>query len=458
MPTNVRRSRHPYLVVAVLRDVPDPRQRLVTAALVDAQVLHRYPRDGEVGDLELHLHGTLRERLAVVVGDRGQPAARVERELLLALELLDAPHNHVAIRQVLGRADGGLERRALHVRRHRNVELHVLGDGLGLELRNRADREVDARGGLVVHQDVAREERLDVTVDAICHELELAVRRDEGDGPVRLEALQLDALVELYVLHVDGFHVVGAAGGDAAGGGSATRRRHLEHRLVVHAQKHLRHAREVGLHFEAAADLRAEHRSRHGDHDVQALHHVEEYLVLLVLDPLPAPRDGVGHGRGRPDGVGGQLVEAVANALPEDADFRGLRVAVVEHLVEQLVYDDEVLADALLPQGLEVALQDLDEAVEEGEHHGDVVVGRGRGQEVHVVVQHPAEGASVAVVHRPDRVRLLEEHFGVKGLADVGQHVVPVRAADHHLPLAVEDVYPADASHFLSVRRFRVCP
>lgn len=41
------------------------------------------------------------------------------------------------------------------------------------------------------------------------------------------------------------------------------------------------------------------------------------------------------------------------DVLLQDARLRGLRVAEVHHLIEQLVDDDEVVADGLLLQVLE---------------------------------------------------------------------------------------------------------
>jgi hypothetical protein len=70
----------------------------------------------------------------------------------------------------------------------------------------------------------------------------------------------------------------------------------------------------------------------------------------------------------------------------EDLGLGGLRVAKVHHLVEQLVYDDEVVADGLLLERLEVFCKDLDDLVEEEKDLGGVGVALGEGEDVEVVM------------------------------------------------------------------------
>jgi hypothetical protein len=72
---------------------------------------------------------------------------------------------------------------------------------------------------------------------------------------------------------------------------------------------------------------------------------------------------------------------------------RHLRVPKVHHLIEQLVRDDEVVADALLVDLVEVALEHLDHAVQKVEHHHCVGVLLGHRHEDEVVVAHVDERA-----------------------------------------------------------------
>lgn len=88
-------------------------------------------------------------------------------------------------------------------------------------------------------------QRFHLRVQPVAHQLELAVGRDEADGPVVLEPRQPHALMELDVFHLDSF---------------SPRRppRRLEHDLVVQAQPQLRHAAEIAFEFDRAEDFAAE--------------------------------------------------------------------------------------------------------------------------------------------------------------------------------------------------------
>ena len=76
----------------------------------------------------------------------------------------------------------------------------------------------------------------------------------------------------------------------------------------------------------------------------------------------------------------------LGDVLLEDLGLGRLRVAKVHHLVEQLVYDDEVVADGFLLEDLEVLGEDLDDLVQEQEDLGGVGVALREGEEVEVVV------------------------------------------------------------------------
>ena len=137
------------------------------------------------------------------------------------------------------------------------------------------------------HVALDPDQRLHLRVQPVAHELELPVRRDEADRAVVLESAQPYTLVEFHVLHLHGL---------------APRRppRRLEHDLVVQPQPQLGHAAEVAFQLHGAEDLGAEHVARGGDEQVEGLDDVEEDFVFAVADPFGPPRDGVGHGDGRP--------------------------------------------------------------------------------------------------------------------------------------------------------------
>ena len=131
------------------------------------------------------------------------------------------------------------------------------------------------------------DERLDLRVEPVAHELELAVRRNEGDGAVVLEARQPHALVELDVLHLY-----------RLAPGRPSRR--LEHGLVIEAEPQLGHAAQVAFQLDGAEDLAAEDVAGGADEEVEGFDDVEEDFIFPVSYPFAAPADGVGDGDGRP--------------------------------------------------------------------------------------------------------------------------------------------------------------
>ena len=77
-----------------------------------------------------------------------------------------------------------------------------------------------------------------------------------------------------------------------------------------------------------------------------------------------------------------------------------MRVAIIHHLIEQFIHNDEVVADGLLLYILEVAFEDVDEGVEEGEDQDCVVILLGDGDEVEVVVLVEVEEVVVLVLNQ----------------------------------------------------------
>ena len=130
------------------------------------------------------------------------------------------------------------------------------------------------------HLGLCPDERPHGRGDAVRHELELAVGRDEADRPVVLEARQAHALVELDVLHLDGLPARVAA-------------RALEHYLVVQPEPKFGHARQVALHLDRAEDLRADDVAVRIHKQVDALDDVQEDFVLTVADTFGPPRDSI---------------------------------------------------------------------------------------------------------------------------------------------------------------------
>jgi hypothetical protein len=76
-----------------------------------------------------------------------------------------------------------------------------------------------------------------------------------------------------------------------------------------------------------------------------------------------------------------------------------LRVSIVHHLVEKLIDDDEVVPDGLFLDIFEVAFEDIDESMEEGEDKDGIIILFGDGDKVEVVVFVEVEEVVVLVLY-----------------------------------------------------------
>jgi hypothetical protein len=81
-----------------------------------------------------------------------------------------------------------------------------------------------------------------------------------------------------------------------------------------------------------------------------------------------------------------EFVGLLCNVFLEDLRLGGLRVAKVHHLIQQLIYNDEVVADGFFLKRLEVFGEDLDDLVEEEEDLGGIGVAFRECEEVEVIM------------------------------------------------------------------------
>jgi hypothetical protein len=84
-------------------------------------------------------------------------------------------------------------------------DLNVVGGASSLELGLAFDDVLDPAPSMTFDGGLDPYERLDGCGEAIGHELEFAIGRYEGNGPVVLEPGKTNALVEFDVLHFDRF-------------------------------------------------------------------------------------------------------------------------------------------------------------------------------------------------------------------------------------------------------------
>jgi hypothetical protein len=160
---------------------------LVGALLVDLEEAHLHPRGGVHGDGEVHADGRAHPGLLLGVGQ--QVHHGVQRAFAHALEGGDLPHQRALPGLVLGapavygypRGGGG--------GRHGDLDDHRGGAQLLGEVRGHL--EVGQQLGLALLHDVGQQaEGLRGGGHAVAHQLELAVRGDEGDGALRVELAQ----------------------------------------------------------------------------------------------------------------------------------------------------------------------------------------------------------------------------------------------------------------------------
>ena len=246
------------MVVAVLSDIPDPGEGLVAGLLDDLEVAHLDARGGKVGDLKLD--ADWRFALVEVSDDAGQAKVGLHQVFFAARERLDRPDDRVSFRRILAVANSSLELGRVGIARHRDDHLDVVCRGPALELGLGLDHDLDPAMAVLLNHRLDPDEGLDVGVEPVGHQLKLAVRRDERDGPIVFEPRQPHALVELDVLQLDRLALTAAG--------------RLEEYLVVEAEAQLRHTRQVDAHLDGANNLGAQDIARGAGQHVDALDHV----------------------------------------------------------------------------------------------------------------------------------------------------------------------------------------
>lgn len=172
----------------------------------DLEVAHLDTTGREIGDLKLDLDrplGTLSNSthtahaatettshattVLVVAPHAREAQLGAHKELLVAAELLDLPDDGALLGGVVDGADVGAEAGRVGVVRHGDDDLDVVSGTAALELRLGLEQVLDTRAGMRLDDALDPDERLDLGVETVRHELELAVGGDKGDGAVVLE-------------------------------------------------------------------------------------------------------------------------------------------------------------------------------------------------------------------------------------------------------------------------------
>lgn len=209
----------------------------------------------------------------VIAAHAGQTKLRTHQKLLVATKLLNLPDNGALLRGIVYGADVGAEARRVGVVGNGDNDLDIVGRASSLELGPSLEHIFNARARVRLDGALDPDQGLDLRVEAVRHELELAVGRYKGDCAVIFKTRQAHALVEFDVFHLDRLAARCASG-------------RLEHYFIVEAQSQLGHATEVALHLDCAENLAAQDVAVGADEQVQALDDIEEDFVFAVSDAL----------------------------------------------------------------------------------------------------------------------------------------------------------------------------
>lgn len=113
---------------------------------------------------------------------------RPHQILSSTLELLDLPHKRIALGRIRNRPNRRLEFRRIRVLWNRHDNLHIVRRRPSLELRFSFDHKLYPRSRVGFDDGLAPNERFDLGVESVAHQLEFAVWWDEGNGSVRFES------------------------------------------------------------------------------------------------------------------------------------------------------------------------------------------------------------------------------------------------------------------------------
>jgi hypothetical protein len=186
--------------------------------------------------------------------------------------------------------------------------------------------------------------------------------------------------------------------------------------LVVEPQLEIRHARELAVRVNHPNDFALDDVVGRTDEHGQLLNNIQKELILGVFDTFLPPRDYIGDLPSCIDGASklrlfgegvGKFIRFCFNESFEEFDLGGLRVAIVHHLVKQLVNNDEVVADGLLLDVLEVAFEDVDQRVKKREDKDGIIIFFGDGDEIEIVMLVKIEEVVVLVLDEGPRWREL---------------------------------------------------
>lgn len=154
--------------------------------------------------------------------------------------------------------------------------------------------------------------------------------------------------------------------------------------LIIQSQSKFWHARQINAHFYRADNFAPQNISIGVCQQIHAFDHVQKNFIFAVFYAFGAPRNGVCHCH-RDARLNFQLVAFLGDVFLQDFAVGRLWKSKIEHFVEQLINDDEIVADRLLFELLEVLGEDLNDFVQHCEDERDVGVFLERWHDVEIV-------------------------------------------------------------------------
>jgi hypothetical protein len=127
------------------------------------------------------------------------------QELFTSWELFENPDHATLVWNVFNSSDVGLEYWRINIRWNRNNDFNVVGYRLLFELGFSFNDKFNLGFSKVFNNGLNPDQRLNMCIQSVGHQLKFTVRWDESNQSLRFEFIKSYALMELNVLHFNQF-------------------------------------------------------------------------------------------------------------------------------------------------------------------------------------------------------------------------------------------------------------
>mmetsp|Transcript_14532 Transcript_14532/g.31314 ORF Transcript_14532/g.31314 Transcript_14532/m.31314 type:complete len:209 (-) Transcript_14532:318-944(-) len=197
------------------------------------------------------------------------------------MKLLNRPNDTILIWQIRHIPHRTFEARTIDIGRNRNANLHIVRHRSRFELTTSLDHVLNSRSTMRLHHRLYPNQRLDVRIQPVRHEIKLSIRRNETNGAIVLKPGKPHTLMELDILQLHRL--------------SRTilicSPRRLKHDFIIQPQLQLGHTRQKRLHLDSSINLTVKHCSIRSHQQIQLLHDIQKDFILLMLNTLGTPRN-----------------------------------------------------------------------------------------------------------------------------------------------------------------------